>query len=334
VLLPILLAGVMIVSAGLGAVRVSPGDVVRSVLSAVGFDTAPENKLRLIVLHIRLPRIVAAALVGAALAASGAAVQGLFRNPMASPEIIGISAGGSLGAVVAIHLGLFAFSVYFLPLLTATGAMGTAFGIYALSSSRGRTSLLFVILAGMALSSFLNGIISLVLLFSKEYEVGQFLFWTMGGLDGRRWEHIGIVLPIIVPGVVLLSVMGREINLFLYGEESAHSLGMNVERKKKLILLVAAVLTGSAVAISGTIGFVGLLVPHLLRFLVGSDNRTLVPASALAGGVFLVLCDTVGRTIIPPYEIRVGIITAILGAPYFISLILRYQRKGYHGIFR
>jgi iron complex transport system permease protein len=218
-----------------------------------------------------------------------------------------------------------------MPVLTIAGALLSASLIYLLSSSRGATSLLFIVIAGMAISSLFNGITSALLLFSKEYEVSQYIFWTMGGLDGRTWQHLLFAAPVLVPGMVVLSLFSRELNLFTLGEEGALALGLGVEGTKRLLLACAAIVTGVAIAVSGPIGFVGLLIPHLFRFLVGADHRALIPASALGGALFLVLCDLIGRTVMPPFEIRVGIITAILGSPYLLSLIVRTQRRGARG---
>ena len=184
----------------------------------------------------------------------------------------------------------------------------------------------------MAISSLLNGLTSALLLISREYQVSQFLFWTMGGLDGRTWQHILFAAPVLVPGIIVLGLFSRELNLFTLGEESAGSLGMSVERTKRLLLALSAVITGMAISVAGPIGFVGLLVPHFFRFLVGADHRTLIPASALGGALFLTVCDLLGRSIAPPLEVRVGIITAILGSPYLLSLIVRIQRRSVRGI--
>jgi iron complex transport system permease protein len=282
-----------------------------------------------VVLYIRLPRVLAAVIVGGTLAICGAAMQGVFRNPLASPDVLGISAGASLGAVTAIASGLFALGVYFLPLLAVVGALIAATLIYAISSFRGRTSLLFVVLAGLAVSSLFNGLVSAVLLFSNNYEVSQFIFWTMGGLEGRMWKHLALPLPFLLVAVALLFLHLRELNLFALGEESAYSLGMHVERTKRILLVATAVATAMAISVGGPVGFVGLLVPHLFRLLIGPDHRSLLPASALGGALFLVLCDLLGRVVIPPFEIRVGIITALIGSPYFLFLVVRSQRKGF-----
>ena len=331
VLLGLGLFAACIVAVGVGAVPVPPPSLLRVLLHGVGIQAgaAPTPQETAIVLHIRLPRVLAAVIVGATLAVCGAAMQGVFRNPLASPDVLGISAGASLGAVIAIATGLFALGVFFLPLLAVIGALVAASLIYLISSHRGRTSLLFVVLAGLAVSSLFNGLVSAVLLFSNNYEVSQFIFWTMGGLEGRMWKHLTLPLPFLAVAVTVLFLHLRELNLFALGEESAYSLGMHVERTKRTLLAATAVATAMAVSIGGPVGFVGLLVPHLFRLLIGPDHRSLLPASALGGALFLVLCDLLGRVLVPPFEIRVGIVTALIGSPYFLFLVVRSQRRGF-----
>jgi iron complex transport system permease protein len=332
--LSILLVAALGVGVGIGAVRVAPLSFPRYLLHQLGLRSIalPDQQDTTIILFLRLPRVLAAMLVGAALAVCGVVMQGLFRNPMASPEILGISAGGSLGAVIAITSGLSSLFLFGLPLLTVVGALLSSALVYFLSTTKGSTSLLFIIIAGMAISSLFNGLTSALLLISREYQVSQFLFWTMGGLDGRSWQHILFAAPVLIPGMIVLGLFSRELNLFTLGEESAHSLGMRVERTKRLLLALSAVITGMAISVAGPIGFVGLLVPHFFRFLVGADHRTLIPASALGGALFLAVCDLLGRSVAPPLEVRVGIITALLGSPYLLSLIVRIQRGSVRGI--
>jgi len=288
---------------------------------------APDATTVTIVSQLRLPRVIAAVLVGCSLAVCGVVMQGLFRNPMASPEILGVSAGGSLGAVIAITTGLGETSQFLMPAFTIAGAFVSTTLIYVLSSSRGTTSLFFIVISGMAISALCGGVTSGLLLFARQYEVSQYVFWTMGGLDGRTWRHVLLSAPILLPGVAVLALFSRELNLFSLGEEGAHSLGVSVETVKRILLALSAVVAGVAISVAGPIGFIGLLVPHLLRMLIGPDHRRLIPASALGGGLFLVVCDLIGRSIAPPFEIRVGIITAVIGSPYLLSLVLRAQRK-------
>ncbi len=281
-----------------------------------------------ILYHIRFPRAVAALFAGGALALSGAVVQGLFRNPMAGPDILGISAGSSLGAVLAIVSGLAALHPLAVPGSAFVGALCAALFVYTIAAGRGGTQLLFVILAGLAVSSLLSGLVSAVLIFAEEHAVNQFIFWTMGGLEGRSWQTVLPPLPFIAVLSLLLMGVASPLNLLTLGDEQAHSLGVRVEALKVGILVGAAMLTAMAIALAGPIAFVGLMVPHLVRLLTGPDHRTLLPYSLAAGGIFLLLSDLVGRMAFRPFEIRTGIITAVIGGPYFIFLILRYQRRG------
>jgi iron complex transport system permease protein len=327
--LAVLLVAGLLLGVGIGAVPIAPISFLKLLLHEIGFRSValPDAREVIIIVQLRLPRVLAAMLVGAALAACGTVMQGLFRNPMASPEILGVSAGGSLGAAIAISTGLAGLSLFALPLLAIAGALLAALAISLLSSARGSTSLLYIVIAGMAISSLFNGMTSALLLFSKEHEVSQFFFWTMGGLDGRGWQHILFSAPVLLPGIASLALFSRELNLFTLGEEGALSLGVSVEWTKRLMLALCAVVTGVAISVAGPVGFIGLLVPHFFRLIVGADHRRLLPASALGGALFLVLCDLAGRAIIPPYEIRVGIVTSILGSPYLLSLIVRTQRR-------
>jgi iron complex transport system permease protein len=324
------LTAALIAGVTVGAVRVPLREVLRMAARALGFYgvPVPEAMHVTIITALRLPRVLAAALVGGSLAVAGVVMQGLFRNPMASPEILGISAGGALGAVAAITTGLASASVLVLPVATAAGALLAAALIYGIASVRGGTSLLFIVIAGMAVSSLFNGLVSGMLLFSKQYEVNAYLFWTMGDFEGRSWQHLALAAPVLLPGIAALGLFSRELNLFTLGEEGARSLGMNVETVKRLLLVLSALVTGAAISVSGPVGFVGLLVPHLLRLLVGPDHRVLVPASALGGAVFLLCCDLIGRIVAPPFQIRVGIITAVLGSPYLLWLVVRSRRRG------
>jgi iron complex transport system permease protein len=331
--LGIALPAALVLSLCIGSVAVPPPSLLKLALHwlipSVG---EPPQRDVTILLFLRLPRIACALLVGSALGACGAAMQGLFRNPMASPEVLGVSAGASLGAVIAITAGLAAKSLFSLPLLTILGALLAAETILLLSSRRGATSLLFIVIAGMAMSSFFSGVTSALLMFSRAQEVSQFIFWTMGGLDGRTWQHVIFSAPVLVPGIAVLCLLSRELNILSLGEEGAVSLGMAVEWTKRIILVVCALMTGIAISVSGPVGFIGLLIPHLFRLMVGADHRTLIPAAALGGGIFLVLCDLLGRAVAPPFEIRVGIITAIIGSPYLLLLIVSSQLRNRQAI--
>jgi iron complex transport system permease protein len=326
-----------LLSLALGAVSLNPGQVAvvvgRRILSLIqpSVELVPRpdlQRVEAIVLYIRLPRTAAAILAGYALALSGAAVQGLFRNPMASPDVLGISAGSSFGAVLAIATGLHLLHPLIMPAAAFAGATSAAFFVYIIGSRRGSSRMLLVILAGLAVSSLLNGMVSATLLFAEKYELNQFLFWTMGGLESVLPEHLLWPAPLIAVFSILIFFLAQPLNLLSLGDEQAHSLGIPVERVKLLVLLSSSLMTALAIAVAGPIGFVGLMVPHLMRILTGANHRYLLPLSALGGAVFLLLSDIIGRSIIPPYEIKTGIVTSLIGGPYFIFLIIRYQRKG------
>lgn len=278
---------------------------------------------------IRTPRVLVAALVGASLAIAGAQMQGLFRNALASPDITGTSAGGSFGAVLAIALGLAARSVFYLPLFAFLGSLAAIFAVYAIATRRGKTPIVTLLLSGVALSALLGAFTSLVITLNfVNYQVSQeILFWLLGGLDSRTWTHVLMIAPFAVVGFIVSLIYLRELDLMLLGEEAAASLGVEIEGVKRIILISAALLTGAAVAVSGVIGFVGLIIPHLIRLISGPTHRRLIPASALAGASFLIFADLLARTVIRPEEIRLGIITALLGAPFFIYLLLKQENS-------
>ena len=281
-----------------------------------------------IVWFIRLPRAIAAMLAGAALAVSGAAIQGLFRNPLASPDVLGISAGSSLGAVLAIVSGAAAASALVVPLGAFLGAILTGALVYLIATRSGTTHLLYLVLAGMAVSSLLSGMVSGILVFAEEYALSQFIFWTMGGLEGSSWERVLAPAPLVLGLIVFLIALAQPLNILSQGEEEAFSLGVPVNALKLAVLFAASSLTAMAVAIAGPIAFVGLMVPHAVRLLSGPNHRGLLPLAAVAGAAFLLLCDLGARTLLAPRELKTGILTAIIGGPYFVLLILRHRRRG------
>jgi iron complex transport system permease protein len=281
-----------------------------------------------IIWQLRAPRVVTAALVGAALAVAGAQMQGFFRNPLASPDIIGTSSGGALGAVSALVSGLAMRHLLALPLLSFAGSLLSLFAVYAISTRRGRTPVTTLLLVGVAFSALLASASSFLISMTwVRWEVAQeILFWLMGGLDNRRWEHCLLLAPCVVAGLMLALAYGRELDLLAAGEETALALGVELERTKRILLINTAMLTGAAVAASGVIGFVGLIAPHLARLLTRPSHRTLLPAAALVGAVFLLAADLLARTVIRPEEVRLGIVTAGCGAPFFLFLLLRQRR--------
>lgn len=318
----------VVLGVALGSVRVPLEETGRTLLWAAHLPVAPPDVAHIAVIYlIRLPRVLAAAIVGMALAVSGAVMQGLFKNPMADPGIIGVSAGGALGGATAIALGWVGPYYAFVSGAAFAGALAASFGVYALATRHGRTPVGTLLLSGVALSSFVGALVSLVLSFTDDAVLRQTMYWLMGNLSGKAWPHVQATGPLIAAGVVGMLAFSRELNLMLMGEETALSRGIDVERTKRRVLVVCALATGVAVSISGIIGFVGLIVPHALRLMLGPDHRLLLPACALGGATFLILADLVSRTVVYPIEIQTGITTALCGAPFFLFLLHRRREE-------
>jgi iron complex transport system permease protein len=284
-----------------------------------------------IVWLIRVPRVLVAAVVGAGLATAGALMQGLFRNPLAEPSLTGVGPGAVLGAVTAFVAGWSSGSVITLPLAAIASALGALFIVYAMATRGGVTPITTLLLAGIAVGALLTALSTLMLSLNiVTWQVAQeIVFWMMGGLDSRTWAHVWLSAPFVALGLVAARLLARDLDLLLLGEESAAALGVDVEPTKRLLVLTAALLTGASVAVAGMVGFVGLIVPHAVRLLLGPAHRTLLPASAMAGAAFLIACDLVARTIVPPIEIRLGVVTALGGAPFFLLLLLRRLREAH-----
>jgi iron complex transport system permease protein len=284
---------------------------------------------RVIVWLIRVPRVVVAGFVGAGLSVAGAIMQGLFRNPLAEPGLVGAGPGAVLGGVTAFVAGWSATSVISLPLAAMAGALIALGLVYAMATRGGITPVTSLLLAGVAVGALLGAISSLLLSINiVNWQIAQdIVFWMMGGLDARTWTHVWLSAPFIILGLVAAMLQSRDLDLIQQGEETAASLGIDVESAKRLFTLTAAILTGASVAVAGMIGFVGLVIPHAVRLVLGPSNRTLLPASAITGAIFLILCDLAARTLHPPVEIRLGIVTALIGGPIFIGLLMRQYRE-------
>ncbi|HJJ28467.1 MAG TPA: iron chelate uptake ABC transporter family permease subunit [Methanocorpusculum sp.] len=291
--------------------------VISVCIGVTGFDllTLDGETMHKILFDIRLPRVLGACLVGLGLAAAGCAMQGLFRNPMADPYILGTSAGGSLGAACAIAF----FGGMFLPAFAFIGSLISTTLVYVISKRNGRMSVETVLLSGVAISLFLSALLSFIMYMSGN-SLQKIMFWTMGGLWNMSWSQVMTGLLILI-GCAVLFFFSRDLNILTLGEEDAIHLGVNTEWLKKILLFVSAFITAIAVSISGCIGFVGLIIPHIMRTVTGPNHRILLPASMLAGALLMIWADTVARTL--PTEIPVGIITAFLGAPFFIYLLRR-----------
>lgn len=332
IILGVLLAGAVMVSLASGQVKVPLTSILEIIGRQMGFPdffgTTLTSEQTAVIWHIRLPRTLVGLLVGAALGVSGAVMQGVFGNPLAEPGIIGVSSGASLGAVIAIGLGLTAYGLFYMPLFALAGALLAVGMTVCLAMRGGKIPVMPLLLSGVAISMLMGAVTSGILTFMNEYRLREFLFWMVGGLDYRQWEHVILAVGPILLGVMILCFLARHLNILVLGDDEAKSVGLPVFQFRLLLLFVSSAIAASAVCVSGSISFVGLVVPHVMRLLIGPEHRLLLPASALAGGFFLVACDTVGRMLVAPAEIRVGIMTALVGAPYFLYLLRRAQIKG------
>jgi len=306
----------------------------RVFLETLGFTSgALEGADRIVVYGIRFPRAVLGMLIGAALAVSGAVMQGLFRNPLADPGIVGVTAGGSLGAVSFIVLGstLLApvaaiFGIYAVPVGAFLGSLGVTLVLYRVATRRGQTSVATMLLAGIALTALAFAFTGLLIFRADDQQLRDLTFWNLGSLAGATWTKNLMAAPFILPALAISLLISRQLNALALGEATARHLGIDVQRIKIVAVVCVASATGAAVAVSGGIGFVGIVVPHLLRLLIGPDHRFLLPASALLGAILLLFADAIARQIVAPAELPIGIVTAIAGAPFFLWILLR--RRG------
>jgi len=296
-----------------------------------GDNTNPQ--LSYLILHIRLPRVLMAIFVGAALAVSGAAIQGLFRNPLADHGLIGVSGGAMLSASVYIVLGSswVAATVPFLQpfalsIMAFIGGLLTTILVYKLSSKKGRTSTITMLLAGIAITAMAGALTGLLTYFSTEEQLRDITFWSLGSLSGANWTGLMILIPSVIIGVLWLSYLSQQLNILALGEQEANYLGLSVEHIKYQIMFIAAWLVAISVAFVGMIGFVGLVIPHLIRLFHSSDYRQLIPLSALLGAILLLCADTFARTILAPAELPIGILTALIGSPFFLGLLLKSKQ--------
>jgi iron complex transport system permease protein len=340
-ILLILLFGAMVFAASTGPTTIPARDVTDSLLHYAGLDRGVDvnSATYRIVTVVRLPGLMVAALVGGALACAGAAMQGLFRNPLADPGIIGVSAGASFGVVLAVTQfatlsdtwlltnGPLSNALWRIPAAAFVGALVAALVVYVLSLQRGRTNLAALLLAGVALNSVLGAVTSVLLLRSADFNsMRAVLAWLVGSLEGRGWDYFHVAKWPILVSTLLILFYSRDLNLMVIGEESAQSLGVNVPRTRLILLALSSLMTASAVSIGGAIGFVGLIVPHMLRLVIGPDHRVLLPASMIGGAAFLVFADALARSIIAPELLPVGTVTALVGGPFFIFLLWRNRR--------
>lgn len=329
VLLLSLLVAILI-STTLGTIKIPVYDVARIIASKLKLldnyvDISDIKKSNIfIVLNIRLPRIILASLVGAVLSLVGTSYQAIFKNPMADPFVMGASSGAAFGATIAIVIGvdkgILGFGI--ISLLAFVGALVTTIVVYNLAREGNKLSTTSILLAGIVMSAVLSSVIRLMMILNHD-NLERIVTWTMGSFNGASWRQILFITIPIILGTGCLVSLAREMNTIVLGEESAQNLGINVEFVKKLIIVISSFLAASAVAVSGIIGFVGLIVPHLFRLVFGSDHRILLPVSAIGGAIFLLICDTLARASIIGIEIPVGIITSIFGGPFFLYLLRR-----------
>lgn len=290
-------------------------------------ETAVSKEQLAVIWYIRLPRMLVGALVGAALGISGTVMQGIFSNPLADPGLIGISAGAATGAVLSIALGTAATSMFTMPAFAFCGSICAVMLTVFLAMRNGKIPVMTLLLAGVAVGMLLGAVTSGILTFMNEQKLQQYLFWMVGGLDYRRWEHVYLAAGPVLCGITVMMLLARHLNILVLGETEARAVGMPVTTFRMGLLFVAAMTTATSVCVSGNIGFVGLVIPHMMRMLLGPDHRVLLPASALGGAAFLVFCDSLGRVVMPPAEVRVGVMTALLGTPYFLYLLRRMQKS-------
>lgn len=326
-LLLILIVLSAVISTGIGAAEITPMKVLQVIwsrLSSGGYAGADG----LIIWDLRLPRIVLALLVGGALSVSGMMMQALFSNPLADPYIVGVSSGAAFGAVLAVALGVTVtvLGMTAMPIFALIGALLVTAAVYGLARRRQRVPVTTLLLTGIAVGSLLQAGTTFLLLQEGHSELREVMAWLMGSLANRGWLQVAMLTPYLIIGISCSWFMQRELNVLAFGEATAHHLGVLLERTKLLLLILASLLAAGAVAMSGVIAFVGLIVPHLMRMLVGPNHRRLLPASLLGGGLLLLWADVLARTIIPGGEIPIGIITSIIGAPFFLYMLNRRSK--------
>lgn len=324
-----LLLGISLLGLFYSSVTVTVPTILHIILDKtlnMGWLTDIAKNEEMIIWNIRLPRVLLAFCIGASLALAGAAFQGLLRNPLADPYTIGVSSGASLGAVLVLFfqvsiVGLGSFTLPVVAILFGLISLLIVFGLVRLSSKS--LAIETIILAGIIVSAFIGSLVSLIISLSDRESMTQIIYWLYGSVGMRGWSHIQLILPFMLIGSFILIYHYRELNALALGEDAADHIGVDVKKGKTFVLIGASLLTGAAVAVSGSIGFVGLVIPHLVRIVTGPNHRHVLPLSMLVGGAFLILADLMARTIIAPKELPIGVITALIGAPVFALLLIR-----------
>lgn len=323
-------------SLGMGAMDIPVKDVLFILLRKAGLFSAHEisPQYETVINIVRLPRVLLGILVGAGLGISGAAVQGIFRNPLAEPGLIGISAGASLIAVsiIALEIGLLSglsnlLGYYLLAFGAFAGAGLAAMLVYQISRTDGRPNVATMLLAGIAINALAGALTGLITYLANEQQLRNITFWMLGSLGGATWETVSVLVPFILIPVILLPFMGKALNAFALGETQADHLGLKINQVKRNVVILSTMAVGASVSVSGIIGFVGLLVPHTVRLIIGVNNKYVLPASALLGALILTLADMIARTIVAPVELPIGVITALLGTPLFLYILIKDKKK-------
>ena len=348
--LTVALLAVILLAIGYGAYHISAPDILSSIanklglrgpLSHLGIHVGPVNSPldpipgtgESVLWNVRLPRVSLAVVVGASLAAGGAAMQGSFSNPLAEPGIVGVSAGSAFGAALAIALGTASWPVfsalgsYTTSIAAFLGGLATVAAVYVAGRSNGKTEVVTLILAGVALNALIGAVIGLLLHFSSDEQLRSITFWNLGSVSNATWPKVIAVAPLAVIGIAILMVVARQLDLLALGERSARHLGVNIERLRITTLVAVAIVTAAATAVSGVILFVGLVIPHLIRGLAGPAHKVLIPACALAGGLLLVLADLFARWVANPQELPLGVLTSLVGSPVFFVLLRRTRTR-------
>ncbi|MCZ8133378.1 MAG: iron ABC transporter permease [Steroidobacteraceae bacterium] len=324
------LAGAMLVAIGIGAVPIAPDDVVRILLHSAGLDVEVDSQQAAVLESIRLPRVLLAVLTGAGLGLAGALMQGLFRNPLADPALVGVSAGAALAASVVIVLGAGAtaqLGSFALPTAAFAGALGATALVYRVGHGGGAISLPTMLLAGIAVNAFAFAGIGFLTYVADDQQLRDLTFWNLGSLAGGTWPVVATVVPFVLLAAGAAVLLAQPLNALALGEARAEHLGVHVARIKLGAIVVTALAAGAVVAVTGVIGFVGLVAPHLVRLACGPDQRVVIPGAALGGALLVVIADTVARTAATPADLPLGVLTAVFGAPLFLALLLRMRRR-------
>lgn len=332
----LLLLGTIILSSCIGAVKISVAELLSIITNTIGITDVANFKSQqaAVLLNIRLPRVILGVLIGAGLGVSGAAIQGLFRNPLAEPGLIGITSGATLFAVLMIVMEVSVFKklsgmigFYALSLSAFTGACITAMVVYRLAHRNGKTDITTLLLSGIAINALAGSLTGLLTYMATDEQLRTITFWSLGSLGGASWETVTGILPFILIPVFALPFLAKSLNALALGDAQALHMGIDVVMVKRIIIILATIAVGTSVSVAGTIGFIGLIIPHMLRMIFNADHRLVIPGSALMGAALLTAADLISRTIVAPAELPIGILTALIGTPVFLYIIITERNK-------